>query len=143
MATVSQAVRKSLFRFSEVEAKQASPLTLNTLVKDVLRANNDACYVEMEKYLLPPGISGSKSFDQAYAVSVLLQHDSDNGGRIATVMDSQNLSRRLLWDRLQSVLRNVGFKFAHGRMVGLLEHHVDRDTDKGDKGEENGQPDIE
>jgi len=138
MTTVAP-VRKPLFSFSDVEAKKASPTTLNQIIKDVLRDNNDACYADMEPFLLPPGISGSKTFDQAYAVEALLKHDAKNGGRIAVVMESQRLSRRMLWDRIQSVLRSVGFKVSHGRIVGLLE---DKSGENGDNND-SGQPDIE
>lgn len=130
----------SLFKFSEVEAKKASPATINQIVKDVLRAKDDACYVEMERFLLPPGVSGSKAFDQAYAVGVLLNHDAKNGGRLAVVMESQGLSRRLLWDRLQAVLRSVGFHIKHGRLVGLIEDL--RSKEEAENGDI-GQPDIE
>lgn len=140
VANVTATPRKSLFKFSEVEAKQASPTTLNQIIKEVLRASNDACYSEMERWLLPPGVSGSKSFDQAYAVETVLKHDAINGGRIAVVMESQGLSRRLLWDRIQSVLRSVGFKISHGRLVGLLEDMRDR---KDAENDDSGQPDIE
>ncbi len=132
--------RKSLYKFSEVEAKQASPTTINQIVKDVLRANDDACYTDMEQWLLPPGVSGSRSFDQAYAVETLLTHDAKNGGRIAVIMVSQRLSHRMLWDRLQTVLRGVGFKLSHGRLVGLLE---DKSASKDDNGNDSGQPDID
>lgn len=137
-ATVT--TRKALFSFSEVEAKKASPTTINQIIKDVMRASNDACYSEMERWLLPPGVSGSRSFDQAYAVEVVLKHDAQNGGRIAVIMESQGLSRRLLWDRIQSVLRSVGFKFSHGRLVGVLEDMRDR---KDSENDDMGQPDVE
>lgn len=53
----------SLYRFSEVKAKKASPATLNNMIKDVLRKNNDVCYIELERFLLPLGVAGSKAFD--------------------------------------------------------------------------------
>lgn len=140
MVTVTATTRKSLYNFSEVEAKQASPTTLNQIIKDVLRASNGACYSDMERWLLPPGVSGSKAFDQAYAVETVLKHDAMNGGRIAVVMESQGLSRRLLWDRVQSVLRSVGFKISHGRLMGILEDMRDR---KDAENDDSGQPDIE
>jgi hypothetical protein len=127
----------SLFKFSEVEAKRASPATLNAIIKDVLRANNDACYIDLERFLLPPGVSGSKTFDQAYAVERLLEHDVKNGKRLATAMKDQGLSHRLIWDRLYAVLRAVGFQMKHGRLVGLLEDQTVKNDD------EIGQPDIE
>lgn len=138
MATVT--IRKALFSFSEVEAKKASPTTINQIIKDVLRASNDACYSEMERWLLPPGVSGSRSFDQAYAVEALLKHDAINGGRISVIMESQGLSRRLLWDRIMSVLRAVGFRFSHGRLIGVIEDMRDRKDAEDDN---IGQPDVE
>ena len=131
----------SLYRFSEVEAKTAKPLAVTSIIKDVLRADDDACYAEMERFLLPGGVSGAKAFDQAYAVGVLLKHDSLHGGRIATVMESTGMSRRLLWDRLHNVLRQVGFQLKHGRLVGVLEDQRPAKNEKSD--DDFGQPDIE
>jgi hypothetical protein len=37
-------------------------------------------------------------------------------------------------------LRSVGFKFSHGRLVGLLEDHSKRESANDD---DNGQPDID
>lgn len=128
----------SLYSFIEVEAKKASPSTLRDIVKGVLRADDGACYSEMESYLMPPGVSGSRSFDQAYAVKVLMKYDAKNEGQIATKMaDTPTLNHRALWDILQNVLRSSGFKMRHGRLVGLLEHQKDEDENGG------GQPDID
>lgn len=127
----------SLFRFSEVEAKTAKPLSVNTSIRSVLKANGDSCWIDMERYLMPPGISGSRAFDQAYAVNILLKHDKDNGGMIHAAMEaSPQLTHRVLWDRLQSVLRVAGFRVSHGRLIGLLENPKEDD-------ETNGQPDID
>lgn len=112
---------KSLWKFSEVEAKKANPATIRECVRDVVKADDDACADEIERFLMPPGVSGSREYDHAYAIGVLLKYDAINGGRIATIMESTGLSRRMLWDHLVSVYRTAGFKFSHGRLVGLLE----------------------
>ena len=124
----------SLWKFSDVEAKKASPATTREIIKETLKASDDACAAEIERYLIPPGVSGSREYDHAYAVGVLLKHDAMNGGRIATVMEATGLSRRMLWDELVKVYRSVGFQFKHGRLVGLLE---DKSSDNGN-GNENG-----
>ena len=111
----------SLYKFSEVEAKKANPATTRELVKVVLKADDDACADEIERFLMPPGVAGSREYDHAYAVAVLLKHDALHGGHIATVMESTGLSRRMLWDELVKVYRGAGFQISHGRLVGLLE----------------------
>jgi hypothetical protein len=131
---------KALYRFSDVEAKKAAPATVIDAVRGVLSAAEDACYCEIERFLLPPGVSGSRTFDQAYAVDALLKHDALHGGRIATIMESTGMSRRLLWDRLQGVLRRAGFQMSHGRLTGLLE---DFSEQKKNGKDEPGQPDID
>ena len=111
----------SLYKFSEVEAKKANPATIRDYIRSILIADDDACATEMERHLIPPGVAGSREYDHAYAVSILLKHDANHGGRIATVMESTGLSRRMLWDELVKVYRLAGFQFKHGRLVGLLE----------------------
>ena len=127
----------SLYSFVDVEAKNPSTLTLRDIVKNVLRADSGSCYAEMEPYLMAPGISGSRSFDQAYAVQVLLDHDRNGDGEIAKILvNTPTLKHRSLWDVLQVVLRSTGFKMRHGRLVGLLEH-------KAEEKDDDGQPDID
>jgi hypothetical protein len=128
----------SLYSFAEVEAKKASPTTIRELVKNILR-NSPACYEEMEPWLMPPGKSGSKAFDQAEVVRILLEHDKESGGQIASAMvATPSLTRRALWDVLQSVLRVAGFRMKHGRLIGLLED-MSQHEENGDQ----GQPDIQ
>lgn len=129
----------SMYNFADVEAKLASPATIKELVKNVLRANDGACYAEIEKFLMPPGKTGSRAFDQAHSVITLLKHDAEHESAIATVMAATpTLNERILWDILQSVLRGVGFKMQHGRLTGLLEHKPKKDGD-----DNSGQPDID
>ena len=78
---------RSLYVFAEVEAKTATPQTINNAIKEVLRANGGVAYADIEPYLMPPGLSGSKSFDQAYAVDVLLRHAKEQGSQLAAIME--------------------------------------------------------
>lgn len=113
----------SLFNVSSADAKAEKPLTVRAYIQDVLLAQNGACYQEMEKYLISPGVSGSVSFDQCAAVMVLLDHDSDQGSAIAKLMDLQPaLNYRVLWALLQAILRQVGFNIRYGRITGLNDH---------------------
>ncbi len=131
----------SMYSFCDVESKAASPSTLKDAVLGVLRANDGECYSSLEVYLMPPGVSGSRSFDQAYAVSTLLEFDRSGDGMIARILaNTPNIKHRSLWDVLQVVLRGSGFKMKHGRLVGLLEHNPDS---KDDTAKEDGQPDID
>ena len=114
---------KSLYSFSDVEAKNHKPDTLRDAIKSVLRADNDAAYQEMEPYLISPGRCGSKYFDQCQAVNVLVKHDYEGEGRIARMRaEKPSLNERVLWDVLCRVLREVGFDLRHGRLAGLLAH---------------------
>ena len=132
----------SLYRFSEVEAQNPTSPTISNAIKHVLRAKDsngvkDACYIEMEPYLLPPGVTGSKFFDQANAVRVLLDHDRDGDAVLTKMMaETPSLKQRQLWDYLQRVLRQAGFKMKHGRLAGLIEGPTKKDDD-------DGQPDID
>ena len=140
-----------MYNFADVEAKIASPITIREIVKNVLRTDDGACYSEIEAYLMPPGRTGSRQFDQAHAVMRLLEHDDmatpdDQLGAIAKIMKATpTLRERALWDILQSVLRSSGFKMRHGRLTGLLEHKVDPKTGEvvSSNGDEDGQPDID
>lgn len=121
-----------LTNFSEVEAKKATPETLRQMIKDVLKSEGDKCWREMLPLMLPPGLSGSREYDHAYAVGVLLKHDALIGGRIALFMNTNNMPRRMLWDEIVKVCRQVGFRIHNGRLIGLLE----------DKSDENGGHDA-
>lgn len=130
----------SLYSFTDVEANNPQKLTLRDLIATVLRKDKGRCYAEMEPYLLAPGVSGSRYFDQAYAVQVLLTHDREGDGQLAKIMvNTPTLKHRTLWDELQFVLRKSGFKMKHGRLIGLLEHRPKADDEK----EDDGQPDID
>lgn len=117
----------SLYRFSDVEAKNPSKRSLQDIIGDILRKDDDACYVEMEQYLLPPGKNGRVQFDQADAVNVLLKHDRESDARLAAAMvETPAITKAVLWEELVKVLRKVGFTMSRGRLTGLLEDFSDR-----------------
>jgi hypothetical protein len=120
---------KPLYKFSDVEAQRPTTANLRELVRSVMKADNDTCATAMERFMLPPGPSGSREYDHAYAVDVLLQHDAKHGGYIASLMVSTGLSRRMIFDEIIKVYRKAGFKVSHGRIVGLLEDHSDENGD--------------
>ena len=144
-------MKNSVYSFVDVESRNPKKDTILEAVLSVLRADNGACYSAMEQYILPPGVTGSKFFDQAYAVGVLLEYDQQEEKRIMKMREqTPGLNERLLWDVLQKALRVAGFKMRHGRLAGLLEKPITAD----DKSESNavevesdpgvdGQPDID
>ena len=119
----------NIFKFSEVEAKSATPKTLRESIKMVLKHNDDACAQEILPFLTPPGQNGSREYDHCEAVLILLRHDaayavsetSEKKGPVAAAMDTNTMSKRMLWDEVVKVYRQVGFRFKSGRLVGLLE----------------------
>jgi len=123
---------------------EAKPDDFKMVIKQVILRGEGACYREMEQYLRPPGVTGSKAFDQGQAVNVLLKHDwlhanRDGGenvkvGTLRQLMSASKANEREIWDRLVSVMRDIGMRFKHGRLVGakMLEEQPDDD----------GQPDI-
>lgn len=117
----------SLYRFSEVEAKTAKPSTVYGIIKDLLKADDDACWVEMETYLRGAANTGSSQFDHAYSVNILLDHDKMHGGHLHVVMTETQLSKREIWDRLNRVVVSGGFKFQNGKLIGL--HLEDNSAD--------------
>jgi hypothetical protein len=109
-----------MYLFSEVEARVAKPQTIYNIIHDLLSADQDASYAEMERYLRGAANTGSTQFDHANAVRVLLDHDKRHGGYLHAAMVENDLTLREIWDRLNRVLIKAGFKFANGKMVGTL-----------------------
>lgn len=110
----------SIFSFSAVEAKRPTTESLRELIRLVMKADNDACSDEMTPYMLPPGICGSREYDHARTVDILLRHDALAGGNVAASMKANKMSERMLFDEIVKVYRKAGFKLSHGRIVGLL-----------------------
>ena len=113
----------AVFSFCDVENKVAKPAVINEIIGAIMREDNGACYTEMEPYLLNPGKNGSRSFDQAECIFILLAHDRKKGEQLADILaEKPNLTKRHLWSHLSAVLRKAGFLMSHGRVAGLLEH---------------------
>ena len=119
----------SLFNFSDVLAKNASSSTILEELIKVLHADDNACYEEMEPRLMPPGVAGSRFYDQHAAVMIMLAHDKLHGGMIHIMMTEQRLSERMLWDYMYKALKKAGFKMKSGRLIGLLEDKSDQNGD--------------
>lgn len=122
-------MKNTQFNIGDVIAKNPSALSINQEIKKVL--NNDELWAEMEPYLIDPGVTGSKQFDQMRAVDCLLKHDKLKDGVINRSMDQiASLNEKAIWSRMQSVLKQVGFDMHHGRISGThLEHKKDEATE--------------
>ena len=123
-------MENTLFDFGKVEANSPAPTAINDAIAAVLRANDSACYKEMERHLVAPGVTGSRFFDQHSAVCILLKHDTAaktdkrpaGMRRIKKMMDNTpSMTQAYLWSRLCMTLRKAGFNIKHGRLVGLIE----------------------
>ena len=110
----------ALYSFSEVRAKRAAPQTIYHIIEDVIQADDEACYTDMERFLRGAANTGSTQFDHARAVQILLEHDKRHGGLVHIVMQEKNLTEREIWDRLNRVLVKAGFVFRNGKMTGTL-----------------------
>lgn len=113
-------------KFSEVEARRASPKTVQMDIREVIKANEDACWEDMKRYLIAPGVTGRKQWDQAYAMEILLQHDKKLGGTLTDSILGGDLTYESLWTNLQRVLVKAGYKLQRGFIVDLLESPEER-----------------
>lgn len=133
-----------IFNVKEVAAKTARPTTILAAIREVVLHEDEdgvtACYDIIEARLVPPGKAGSRAFDQSDAVADLLHYDRELNGTINTIVTSTGMTKRLLWDYLYKVLRQMGFKMSHGRLVGLLE---DKSKQSVETEDDQGQPDID
>ena len=110
------------YLFSEVAARNVKPQDAHHAITNLLAANQDACYIAMEGYLMGTSGTGSLHFDHAYAVDTLLKHDAHNGGHLQRLMQQdKGLTRIKLWRCLNQVLVRAGFAMDAGRLVGLAE----------------------
>ena len=139
---------ETLYDLSSINNKNPKADDFKAIIKSILLAKDDSCYREMEVYLRAPGITGSRSFDQGMAVNVLLKHDfllvnpdSSNSttlktGTLRAKMNGSKTNEREIWDKLVSVLRGIGMRFKHGRLIGAIGIE-DQDQD------DSGSPDID
>lgn len=137
---------ESLYDIVAISNNNPKPDTIKSVIKDIVLWKDGACYREMERYLRAPGVTGSKAFDQGNSVNVLLKWDhlkanSDENdrtlrvGRLRAIMNGTKANEREVWDRLVSVLRDIGFRFKHGRLVGAISIE--------DQADDDGAPDID
>ena len=108
----------SMYSFSDVERNKATSRTINDRVKELLRAG---AYEQMEAYIKPPGVAGTANFDHLLAVLVLLDFDSKTNARFFTKsLKETPMTHADIWQRIQAVLKQVGFSMRRGRLMGLL-----------------------
>jgi hypothetical protein len=101
---------------SQAERAIGRPSAVRADVRAALRV--DELYLKLDDYLQPPGVCGSKAYDQAIAAQIVFDWDKKhNNGRIA----SHGLNHRQLWVHIYAVLGGV-FLTSHGRVIGLLEN---------------------
>lgn len=101
--------------FAQAERAIGTPTALRAEVRSALR--NDTIFNEISPYLQPPGVCGSKGYDQGVAADRLLSWDAKhNAGKIALFKPSH----RELWGHMYAVLSAV-FQTSQGRVMGLLE----------------------
>lgn len=100
--------------FGNALASVASPKVIADVLRDLL--SNQDLWGKVEPFVLPPGVCGSKSFDQANIVREIKDYDAKKGNRVAAF----GLSDRILWNYIYRELQKV-FQCSHGRVLGLLE----------------------
>jgi hypothetical protein len=122
----------SQFDIKQVFSNEPRPKKLRDMIVELCLSDN--VWEEMEKYLLPPGIEGSKQFDHAQTVNVLRKYDFN--GYL------ENYNGRAIWIELSKALPYIGFKMQHGRVTGLLDHKPKED-DIAEEPLSPSDPDIE
>ena len=112
----------ALYNPNDVLDNKPSKLTIRERIKPVVL--DKLCWNEMEPMLMG-NFSGSRSFDHAYAVDVLLVHDERLGNHIHACMTSSPMQNRAqVWQHLSKVIADIGFEFQGGVMIGTkLEFH--------------------
>jgi len=108
--------------FGNALASKASPVVVGELVRIAL--GNQELWASIEPFALPPGVCGSKAFDQANIVRTIKEWDANNGGKI----NALDMSDRILWDYIYREMSKV-FKTSHGRVLGLLENKSQENND--------------
>ena len=111
----NQAHTLPAFSFADAGSSHARPARIRELLREIMR--NPELWESIEPYTLPPGICGSKSYDQANIIRNILEYDQEhNEGQVAGF----GLSDRVLWNHVYAELGKV-FQVSGGRVVGLLE----------------------
>jgi len=108
------------YDYAKAEASLAKPAVVRDEINRALKA--PGVWTTIEPYVKPPGVTGSKYYDQANAVIAILEWDEEeNDGVIA----SFGLDDRAIWKYMYKLFATV-FQVSQGRVMGLLEYD---DTD--------------
>lgn len=111
--------RTTAFPITETAAKHPQDKHLRQEIRNILMKDDGACYADMEWLLMGGNNIGSRQFGQAYAVEVLLEHDHMADDYINDVIDNSNLTYRMLWTKLYSVLDSLGYIMRQGMLTGV------------------------
>jgi hypothetical protein len=118
--------------FGNTAASRANPKQIGEEIRSLL-CNQDV-WRDIEPYLLPPGICGSRQFDQANVVAKLreaeIQQSKKHG--VPSRLEAFGLTDVELW---RYIYREIGkvLLTKQGRVIGLLEEGAPT----------NGEPDVE
>lgn len=121
-------VIKTKFNYAAIRAHQPQPsANIRLAVQWVM--DQEGAYDACEPNLLPPGTTGSISFDHCVVAlnlkNVATQHiaEAEKVGRTPNpnALIVTGLSEVMIWKYAQIVLRQSGFDIRRGRIVGLLE----------------------
>jgi hypothetical protein len=99
----------------QAELAIGKPSTLRNEIRAAL--HNDELYLTVADYFSPPGVTGSKAYDQGVAVQKILDWDVEKNGK---KISAYKASHRELWVHVYAVLGGA-FQVSHGRVIGLLE----------------------
>ena len=110
-------------------------MKIKDVIKEILLADENKCWSEIEPYIISPGVCGSRSFDQHQAVCILRTHD-------VQAKIPLGVPDRLLWTEMYKVLQYIGFKVQYGRITGLLEYRKPEKSQEDDSLNP-GEPDID
>lgn len=99
----------------QAELAIGKPSTLRNEVREAL--HNDDLYKSLAPYFSPPGLTGSKAYDQGVSMQKLLDWDkTKNDEKIG----AYKATHRELWVHVYAILGGA-FEVYHGRIIGLLE----------------------
>jgi hypothetical protein len=121
----------SMYVYQDVVNSNPRPVVIREAIHTLLGLNSGQCYNEMEEMLMG-NFSGSIQFDHCLAVEILLSHDMANGKNVhACMANNPQQNRRQVWGHLNTVLRQKGFDFKGGVLIGTrLENNPDSATEQ-------------
>jgi hypothetical protein len=116
--------RELVLSFNEAESRRGNHDSIRQTIRMALR--DDKLFRTVQAYLVPKGICGRKSFDQALAVQAIIDWDLKNGKKIADF----KLDHARLWNFTYQVIGQVMLT-SRGRLLGYQEPQAKTASPKG------------